>query len=1131
MSPTPHPASSRPIRRPWPARWCWSALALLVGGLPARAQDLAEGAHAPSIGGWDLPVVLMGAMLLGSWAVVVGLLVMLVRRRAAVADLHIQLEGFFETSTELLCIADFQGRLLKVNQAWSTLLGVEAGDLRLRRFMEFVHPDDREATRQRMAVLARGQSVSGFRNRYQGADGLWHTLEWRGCVRRGRIFAAARDLTSQLEMERALTEQAERTELALAGGELGAWDWEIATDRLSVDERWAAMIGLTVEEVGQTTEAWSSRLHPEDLPLCMERLERYFQHGEPYQDVLFRMRHRDGSWRWIQASGKVVSRDADNNPIRMVGTHADVTDRIDAQRRRAEANKRMELALQAGRMGLWDWDLDTGEFGCDARWAAMLGLEPEDVLPDASTLLSRVHPDDLPGFEQAIARHDGRPGVQMDCQFRVRRQDGSWRWVHVFATSPDHDAQGNPRRLVGIQMDVHEQVLAQQALARREAILANTARLTRVGGWELDLLTMQPYWSDAVRAIHEVPDDYEPDLERAIEFYAPEDRPIVRQAVERAIEHGEPFEFECRFITAKGNHRWVRSVGEPVYENGRVVRLTGAFQDITEHRAQRQALEESNRDLEVAQAIARMGSWSHDPQTGRTRWSKQLYEIFEVPPERGPLGIQEVLEQFVPEDAQALRQAIDKALKQGRPYALTLRRANPSNGMHHLAIDGRVRTDEHGKVVELFGTTRDVTAEVQREAALREAQLRAEDASRSKTEFLANMSHEIRTPMTAILGYADLLADPNLSEQQRAEHLGTIKRNGEHLLTIINDILDISKIEAGRMVIESVDASPQGVLLGVARLLHPQAVAKGLDLTLHRQTSIPGTIRTDPTRLRQVLLNLVGNAIKFTQAGSVSVSMRYDDALGRLCYEIADTGIGMTPDQVKRCFLAFNQADASTTRRFGGTGLGLYISKRLAQALGGDVAVRSTPGRGSVFTLSLRVDQTSGLWLEPGPISLQTEADAGKDDRPASPAQKPLEGLRILLMEDGPDNLRLITTMLRKSGAQVITAGNGLEGLAALSADGTPDGPLMDPLPVDVIISDMQMPELDGYQAVGRLRDKGCDAPIVALTAHAMADDRARCLDAGCDDYASKPITDQRLVEVIQRAIVACRDRRSSRAA
>ncbi len=468
-------------------------------------------------------------------------------------------------------------------------------------------------------------------------------------------------------------------------------------------------------------------------------------------------------------------------------------------------------------------------------------------------------------------------------------------------------------------------------------------------------------------------------------------------------------------------------------------------------------------------------------------------------------------------------------------YARVVTTGMPYDGEQHYAHDGlstwfhivAVRLGEDGLAV----TFADISARKRAEAdarrhtaeivAARDANARlveqlqaareaAERSSGTKSQFLANMSHEIRTPIAAIIGYADLLLDPNRRPSGRLNDLQSIRRNGKHLLGVINDVLDLSKVEAGGMTVERIEADLLRLAAEAMSITRPKAIERGLDLRLVFDTPIPRTGQTDPLRLRQILINLIGNAVKFTAAGSVTLRVSCDgpsEADCRVRFDVVDTGPGMTAAEQAKLFQPFTQADASTTRQFGGTGLGLTISRQFARLLGGDITVRSEPSRGSTFSVVVGVGPAGAAQLVQGMSEslAADEPDEAADDGPS------LAGLTVLLAEDGLDNREILTAYLRGAGAAVRTVEDGRAAVTAATAAAAAGRPFA------VVLMDMQMPVLDGYGAAADLRRRGYTGPVVALTANAMGDDRAKCLAAGCDDYLTKPVERRTLLQTVAR--------------
>ncbi|MCA9255120.1 MAG: PAS domain-containing protein, partial [Phycisphaerales bacterium] len=580
-----------------------------------------------------------------------------------------------------------------------------------------------------------------------------------------------------------------------------------------------------------------------------------------------------------------------------------------------------------------------------------------------------------------------------------------------------------------------------------------------------------------------------------------------------------------------GSLYWVDSIIAPFREaDGSISCFVSIRNDITERKRADAALRQLANRLALAVRAGGVGIWDFDVVSQRLIWDDQMHRLYGLGENRLKDAIEAWRQSVHPDDRARVEAEIDAAVRGEEEFDTEFRIVWADGSIHDIRALAIVENDADNRPCRMVGTNWEITTQKRAEARLREVNrsleattaranrlaheardlaTKADNANTAKSEFLANMSHEIRTPMTAILGFAELMAENIAGNSVDGiadwrESIATIKRNGEHLLRIINDILDLSKIEAKKMTVESILCSPNDIVADVTSLMRVRAKEKRLGFHTRVLGQIPRTIATDPVRLRQILINLLGNAIKFTDAGDVRLEVQYlTDADGpRLQFNVMDTGIGMTPEQTERIFQPFTQADNTTTRQFGGTGLGLTISKRLAQLLGGDIElVRSEVGLGTEYRVTIRtgaIDDSD--FDEAGTIVESTTTDVlltPAESSGVAARPKPLKGVRVLLAEDGPDNRRLISLHLRNAGAEVTTVENGRIAMEEI------DAAQRDARPFDLLVTDMQMPEMDGYTATGALREKGIQIPVIALTAHAMSGEREKCIDAGCDDYAT----------------------------
>lgn len=587
--------------------------------------------------------------------------------------------------------------------------------------------------------------------------------------------------------------------------------------------------------------------------------------------------------------------------------------------------------------------------------------------------------------------------------------------------------------------------------------------------------------------------------------------------VDRVVEHiqhswdtGEIWEDTFPLRSKEGEYRWFLSRAVPIRDDaGNILRWFGTNTDITERKQSELAIQLSEERLRNAAEAAGFGMLHVDLVKDTVSYSPEMKRMLGLPEDANQhMHANDLPDWIHPDDREAYAQHFQKltVLPEGVNNSLDLRITRPEGETRWFRLHVKpVFTGRRArkKATQIIGTLLDITSQRQFEQSLKEAREMAEAANEAKSAFLANMSHEIRTPMTAILGYADLVS-ALVENKEATAHLQTIRRNGDFLLEIINDILDLSKIEAGKLDIIRERFAPNRLVEDVRSIMEVRATENQLQLDVIYQDLIPAEIESDPKRLKQILINLVGNAIKFTMQGSVKVIVSYSNHT--LHFKIIDSGIGMSKRQLKRLFQPFSQGDHTVNREFGGTGLGLAISQRLATMLGGDIEVKSESGKGSTFTVTIDTGDIDGVKM------IQPKLTAEPFNQSESTEEFMLD-CHVLVVDDRRDIRYLSRRFLTQAGAQVTEAVDGEQAVETVTEA------MQNEFVFDLILLDMQMPKLDGYETAKQLRKLGYAGPIIALTADAMQGDMTRCIECGCNDYLSKPIDKHLMLRMISQYV------------
>ena len=973
---------------------------------------------------------------------------------------------------------------------WKKMIGFEDHEISgsLEEWEKRVHPDDLETVFADIQKHLKGESdIYINEHRVLCKDGSYKWILDRGKVTQWnddgiplRMIGTHTDIDENKRFSKLLIESQERFQNLVENVSGAYWVKDIEFNKvIYVSPNYEGLWGQSQDDLIIDANSMYEHIHPDDL-LQINKIKR--KAGGRYDKEVRLINGQDEKWLWFR--GNYFE---NNGQLLEYGYAEDITSR-----------KMSEIALREAYQ-----ETEKFKTALDLTTLIVITNNSGEItqVNDLYCLTSKFSRQELIGNDHRLVNSSYHPssfwknlwdiirsGEIWHNEIRNKDKEGNIFWLDQFIV-PIKGNDGSIKEYMSISNDITDRKNYEEDILKQQQQLNLASKMAKLGGWEVPLDGVSnPIWSDEVKRIHEVPLDYVPNLEEAINFYHPDYREIVQKAVEEGIQLKKGWDFECKLITAKGKHIWVRAIGQPVLdEQGNVIKLTGTFQDINDYK---ETQDEKNMIFNMSKDMISIANYEgyfiqiNQSFPDTLGWSE------------GELTSKPFLEYVHPEDTDETIRVMS-ALSENKVVAGFENRYLCKNGDIKWLSWNATPLLERGLI---YAIARDITKEKLAQEELEKAKIQAEEANTAKSAFLANMSHEIRTPMNAILGFSEILNERIEGGSENKDYISSIIKSGNSLLTLINDILDLSKIEAGKMTIKKGPTNLPQLLEEVNSIMNVKASQKNLNLILQLDDDIPNYILFDDVRLRQIMINLLGNAIKFTDKGEVRVhcsAKKIRDKHFDIKIDVIDSGIGIPEDQQAKIFETFRQQDEQSTRKYGGTGLGLSITRRLTEMMDGIIELESEKGKGSTFTLTF--------------YNVEPSTELVEDEIIDDLSLIRFDSAKLLIVDDNPDNIKLLEILLLKYGDfEIVKAHDGLDAVDQASKN---EG-------FDLILMDIQMPKLDGTEATKRIKqfDQFKDTPVIALTAMAMKDQIEKYKQY-FDDYVTKPIDQKQLINSLSKRL------------